>query len=86
MITYKDLKHGVFVIVTKESNPRVIVVDDPGVSIVIRPDGSSANIERVANTPAQMAQFESAYQGVATVQSLGIQRSHHSGRNWKLAT
>ena len=39
-ITYKDIKHGVFVVVTKEANPRVIVVDDPGVWVVLRPDGA----------------------------------------------
>ena len=72
-ITYKDVKHGVFVIVTKESNPRVIVVDDPGESIVVRSNGSNASVEHVANSLSQMAQIENAYEGVATVYSLGKQ-------------
>jgi len=72
-ITYKDVKHGVFVVVTKESSPRVIVVDDPGESIVVRSNGSTASVEHVANSLSQMAQIENAYEGVATVYSLGKQ-------------
>ena len=72
-ITYKDVKHGVFVIVAKESNPRVIVVDDPGKSIVVRSNGSNASVEHLANSLSQMAQIENAYEGVATVYSLGKQ-------------
>ena len=36
IIDYKDLQHGTFEIVTKEAVPRVIMVDDPEVSVVIR--------------------------------------------------
>jgi hypothetical protein len=39
IITYKDLEHGVFEIVTKEDVPRTIIVDDPGVAVYIRPEG-----------------------------------------------
>ena len=72
-ITYKDLKHGVFVVVTKEANPRVIVVDDPGVSVVLRPDGAAVSVQSVANSPAQMALLQAAYNQVASTYSQGIQ-------------
>ena len=45
-INYKDLKHGVFEIVTKGDNPRVIVVDDPGETIVLRPSGGGFSVEQ----------------------------------------
>ena len=32
-ITYKDLPHGVFELVTKEAIPRHIIVEDPGETI-----------------------------------------------------
>ena len=66
-ITYKDLKHGVFVIIAKG---QVIVVDDPGVSVVVQPNGS---FEHVVNSLSQMAQIEHAYDGVSAVYSLGRQ-------------
>ena len=48
-------------------------MDDPGVSIVLRPDGAAVSVQSVANSPAQMAQLQGAYDGVATTYSLGIQ-------------
>ena len=36
-ITYKDLEHGAFELVTKEAVPRHIIVEDPGETIVLRP-------------------------------------------------
>ena len=72
-ITYKDIKHGVFVVVTKEATPRVIVVDDPGESVVIRSNGTAASIEHVPNSLSQMAQIENAYEGVATINAVGKQ-------------
>ncbi len=61
-IDYKDLKHGVFEIVTKEARPRHIIVDDPGKMYVFQANSSGALIvQQVANTPIQMAQNESAY-------------------------
>ncbi|MGA2893336.1 MAG: hypothetical protein ABSE22_10725 [Xanthobacteraceae bacterium] len=63
-IDYKDLKHGVYEIFTKEAHPRHIIIDDPGQTIVLRPGASgSVSVEQVANTPIQMAQLQSAYQG-----------------------
>ena len=62
-IDYKDLKHGVYEIVTKEAHPRRIIVDDPGETLVLRLSGSGTiSIEQVANTPVVMAQNEIAYQ------------------------
>jgi hypothetical protein len=72
-ISYKDLKHGVFVIVTKENNPRVIVVDDPEVSLVLRPNGGAVNVQPIANNPTQMAQLQSVYDGVSATFSQGKQ-------------
>ena len=63
-IGYKDLKHGFFEIRTKEVHPRIIVVDDPSVTVVLRPHGSgTVGVDQVANTPALMAQLQSAFQG-----------------------
>ena len=72
-ITYKDIKHGVFVVVTKEATPRVIVVDDPGELVVIRSNGTAASVEHVPNSLSQMAQIENAYEGVATINAVGKQ-------------
>ena len=72
-IAYKDLKHGVFVIVTNEATPRVIVVDDPGISFVLRSDGVAVSVQSVVNTQAQMAQLQSVYDGVAATYARGIQ-------------
>ena len=72
-IAYKELKHGVFVIVTKEPNPRTIVVDDPGVSFVLRRDGTVVSVQSVANSPAQMAQLQGVYEGVAATLAQGMQ-------------
>ena len=62
-IVYKDLEHGIFEIVTKERVPRIIVVDDPAETIVLRLGSSGISVDHVANTPAQMAQLQIAYQG-----------------------
>ena len=72
-IEYKDYKHGIFEIETKGDNPRVIVVDDPGETIVLRPSGGGFSVERVANSPAQMAQLQSVYQGTLATFSQGQQ-------------
>ena len=52
-ITYKDLEHGAFELVTKEAVPRHIVVEDPGVTIVLRPQGSSVIVNQLQNSPAR---------------------------------
>jgi hypothetical protein len=73
-IDYRDLKHGVFEIRTKEAHPRIIVVDDPSVTIELRPRGSgSVGVEAATNTPAQMAQLQSAFQGAYSTFLQGLQ-------------
>ena len=37
-ITYKDLEHGAFELVTKEAIPRHIIVEDPGETVVLSRD------------------------------------------------
>ena len=60
-ITCKDLKHGVFEIITKGDHPQRYVVDDPCVSIHFQIVGSQIRVAEVANTPGQMAQFHDAF-------------------------
>jgi len=73
-IDYRDLKHGVFEIRTKEAHPRIIVVDDPSVTVELRPrGGGTVGVDEVANTPAQMAQLQSAFQGAYSTFTQGQQ-------------
>ena len=61
-IDYRELKHGVFEIITKEAQPRHIIVDDPGKTLVFQPTGAGTfSIAQAENTPIQMAQYQSAY-------------------------
>ncbi len=55
IVRYQDLQHGTFEIVTKEAVPRVIVVDDPEATLVVRPTASGISIQQVANTSSDMA-------------------------------
>lgn len=71
-ITYKDLAHGVFELVTKEAIPRHILVDDPGKTIVLRPAGSTISVNQVANTPARMAELQAAQQEAAAILAKAI--------------
>ncbi|WP_375787174.1 DUF5801 repeats-in-toxin domain-containing protein [Bradyrhizobium sp. Pha-3] len=61
-INYKDLHHGVFELVTKEAIPRHIVVDDPGVTIILSAKGSSVGVNQVTNSPAHMEELRDAQQ------------------------
>ncbi|HEX3162845.1 MAG TPA: VCBS domain-containing protein, partial [Pseudolabrys sp.] len=63
-ITYKDLEHGVFELVTKEPIPRHIIVEDPGETVVLSKIGSSVSVNQVANTPARMQEMQAAQQDV----------------------
>ena len=58
VIDFKDLRHGVFELLIKGDNPRLIVVDDPGQTIVIRPTGSTFSVDQVTNTPTRMAELQ----------------------------
>ena len=61
-ITYKDLPHGAFELVTKEAIPRHIMVEDPGETVILSARGSSVSV--LANTPARMEELHAAQQDV----------------------
>jgi VCBS repeat-containing protein len=63
-ITYKNLEHGSFELVTKEAVPRHILVEDPGATIVLRAQGSSISVNQVANTTTRMRELQDAQQDV----------------------
>ena len=76
LITYKDLQHGIYEILVRQGPglpPRVIIVDDPGETIILRIGTSGVIVDHVANTPAQMAQLQIAYQNVYSTYSQGQQ-------------
>ncbi|MCP3387544.1 VCBS domain-containing protein [Bradyrhizobium sp. CCGB12] len=63
-ITYKDLQHGAFELITKEPVPRRIIVDDPGETIVLNRIGSSVSVSQVANSAARMEELQAAQRDV----------------------
>jgi VCBS repeat-containing protein len=71
-ITYKDLEHGAFELVTKEAVPRHIVVEDPGVTVVLHPQGSSVIVNQLSNSPARMAELQEAQQEVLSNATKGV--------------
>lgn len=71
-ITYKDLEHGVFELVTKEAIPRHILVEDPGQTIVLRPQGSSVSVNQVTNSPERMAELQRAQQDALATSEKGV--------------
>ena len=71
-ITYKDFEHGAFELVTKEAVPRHIIVEDPGVTVVLRPQGSSVSVNQVTNSPARMAELQAAQQEALTTATKGL--------------
>ena len=73
-VDYSGEPHGSFELTTKESVPRRIYVDDPGVTWALRLNSSSElSISPVANSPAQMAQLSAIQQGVLHTYSVGLQ-------------
>ena len=73
-LDYSGEPHGSFELTTKESTPRRIYVDDPGVTWALRLNSSSElSISQVANSPAQMAQLSAIQQGVLHTYSVGLQ-------------
>lgn len=71
-ITYKDLEHGSFELVTKELVPRHIVVDDPGQTIMLRTQGSSVSISQSTNSPARMVELQAAQQDALATYERGL--------------
>jgi hypothetical protein len=77
-ITYKDLAHGVFELVTKEAIPRHIIVEDPGETIVLTRRGSSVSLNEVANSPARMEELQAAQQEALANFAKGLGQSGSS--------
>ena len=71
-ITYKDMEHGAFELVTKEAVPRHFVVDDPGETIVLRPQGSAISVDQTKNSPARMAELQAAQQEALATFTIGL--------------
>jgi VCBS repeat-containing protein len=71
-ITYKDLEHGVFELITKEAIPRHIIVEDPGETVVLRRSGSSVSVNEVANSLTRMQELQAAQQDVLANYAKGI--------------
>jgi VCBS repeat-containing protein len=61
-ITYKDLEHGAFELVTKEVIPRHLLVEDPGQTVILRSQGSSVSVSQSTNSAARMAELQAAQQ------------------------
>ncbi|MCC6948564.1 MAG: VWA domain-containing protein [Bradyrhizobiaceae bacterium] len=55
LIQYKDLRHGTLVIVPKGGDQKVIVLDDPEMSVIIGPPDLGYIVSQIANSPAEMA-------------------------------
>ena len=77
-ITYKDLEHGSFELVTKEPIPRHFFVEDPGETIVLRVEGSSINISKVTNSSSRMAELQAAQQEALATLAKGMESSGSS--------
>ena len=71
-ITYKDLEHGAFELVTKEVVPRYFLVEDPGQTIVLRSQGSSVSVSQSTNSPARMAELQAAQQEALSTYEKGL--------------
>ena len=71
-ITYKDLEHGAFELVTKEVIPRYLLVEDPGQTIVLRSQGSSVSVSQSTNSPARMAELQAAQQEALSTYEKGL--------------
>ena len=71
-ITYKDLEHGAFELVTKEVIPRHFLVEDPGQTVVLRPQGSSVSVSQSTNSPARMAELQAAQQDALATFEKGL--------------
>ena len=71
-ITYKDLEHGAFELITKEVIPRYLLVEDPGQTIVLRSQGSSVSVSQSTNSPARMAELQAAQQEALSTYEKGL--------------
>jgi VCBS repeat-containing protein len=71
-ITYKDLEHGTFELVTKELVPRHFLVEDPGQTIILRSQGSSVSVSQSTNSAARMAELQAAQQEALATYEKGL--------------
>jgi VCBS repeat-containing protein len=71
-ITYKDLAHGAFELVTKEVIPRYLLVEDPGQTITLRHQGSSVSVSQSINSPSRMAELQAAQQDALATYEKGL--------------
>ena len=71
-IAYKDLEHGSFELVTKELIPRRFLVEDPGVTIVLRAQGSGVIVSQVTNSATRMAELQAAQQDALSTHEKGV--------------
>ncbi|MEH2522052.1 VCBS repeat-containing protein [Bradyrhizobium sp. AZCC 1610] len=71
-ITYKDLEHGAFELVTKEVIPRYFLVEDPGQTVILRPQGSSVSVSQSTNSAARMAELQAAQQEALATYEKGL--------------
>ena len=77
-ITYKDLDHGKFELVTKEAIPRHIIVDDPGETVVVKKIGSSVNVSPVGNNANRMEELSKAQQDALANYEKGMEETGSS--------
>ncbi|OCK56011.1 VCBS domain-containing protein [Bradyrhizobium sp. LMTR 3] len=71
-ITYKDLEHGSFELVTKDVIPRHILVEDPGQTIILRSQGSTISVSQSTNSAARMAELQAAQQEALAIYEKGL--------------
>ena len=70
-ITLKDLEHGSFELITKEANPRHIIVDNPEQTIILRYGSAGIAVEQVTNPPAELVRLQAAQQEVLLTYAYG---------------
>ena len=68
-----ELPHGTFVLETKEKVPRIIVVDDPWKTVVLRKVGSTVEEDQVTNSFDRMDELEKASRDTFAIYRLGQQ-------------
>src|SRR5438309_6814034 len=71
-ISYKDLEHGAFELVTKEVIPRYFLVEDPGQTVVLRSQGSTISVNQTTNSAARMAELQAAQQEALATYEKGL--------------
>ncbi len=72
-IDYKDLKHGVFEIVTKGDRPEVLTVDDPARKTILRHDGPGISVQEVSLTPDELTRSQHDYRTAYETYLQGLQ-------------